>query len=41
LLVTVQVSGALTVKACTALRSGWSKFAKARRAWSGSKVVQM
>ena len=37
---TVQVSGALTVKPCTALRSGWSKLAQARRAMSGSKVVQ-
>ena len=40
LLSTVQVSGALTVKPCTALRSGWSKFAQTIRARSGSKLIQ-
>ena len=40
LLSTVHSAGALTWKPCTALRSGWSKHAQARRAPSGSKVVQ-
>jgi hypothetical protein len=40
LLTTVQRSGATTVKACGALRSGWSKQAHANRASSGSNVVQ-
>src|SRR6185503_12654199 len=39
LLVTVQDSGACTVNACGALRSGWSKQAQARRASSGSNDV--
>ena len=40
LLSTVHVSGALTTKPWTALRSGWSKFAHAIRAKSHSKLVQ-
>jgi hypothetical protein len=40
LLVTTQLSGAVTVKANSALRSGWSKHAQTRRASSGSNVVQ-
>ena len=39
LLVTVQAAGAVTVKACGALRSGWSKHAHTNRASSGSKLV--
>ena len=40
LLTTRQVSGAVTVNACGALRSGWSKQAHTWRASSGSKEVQ-
>ncbi len=40
LLVTVQPVGAVTVKACGAFRSGWSKQAQTNRAWSGSNVIQ-
>ena len=40
LLVTVHDSGASTVNACGAFRSGWSKQAQARRASSGSNDVQ-
>jgi hypothetical protein len=39
LLVTVHAGGAVTVKACGALRSGWSKHAQTNRASSGSKLI--
>jgi hypothetical protein len=40
LLVTVQPAGAVTVNACGALRSGWSKQAHTWRASSGSNDIQ-